>query len=636
MDKVWSTLLTVAVAVGVTGALWVAANLAFNQVRVDWRRFVGIAYGAMGFLVGILVAGNRVTVHSQGGFLAWVWLPAVLAFVCAVVGVALDLCSSRRLKRAIGIGAGVGIGVLLGLLVRERYQPALSIGPLLGWTVGGAVVVAAVNNLRKRNPVSGALVGGAIGAILGGWGSAQLGRGTIVESILAMTIPALLMGARLGMSSTPDSIGKARIDRRSRVVIFLGPALFFISIALVIPAIRTFYLSLLDARSAKFVRIDNYLETVKAKASWDSTKWTDMFTSRLFYLGIIALAIAVVVGVIAKKRTGRAVEIGNSTVAPLVVGVLLVLFAAFTSFRGTIVNNLWWVVTVVFFSTALGLAIAVLADGAKHEKLAKSLIFMPLAISLVGASIIWRFMYVPRDPTIEQTGVMNAVWVGLGRLSTGSGLPTIIGAVVIGGVLLGLVAVFGRAVVKRAWARTALPGIGMALVGWFFVRYTGIVGAGVGGFQVKKDGSIAPQAIGFFQEAPFNNMWLMVILIWIQVGFAMVIFSAAIKGVPTEILEAARVDGGTTSQIFWRITLPQIATTIGVVVTTLIVLVMKVFDIVKVVTNGNFGTQVLANDMYFQAFQSGNTGRGAALAIILFVSVLPVMIFNIRRMQSES
>ena len=93
------------------------------------------------------------------------------------------------------------------------------------------------------------------------------------------------------------------------------------------------------------------------------------------------------------------------------------------------------------------------------------------------------------------------------------------------------------------------------------------------------------------------------------------------------------VDGGTPSQIFWRITLPQIGTTIGVVVTTLIVLVMKVFDIVKVVTNGNFGTQVLANDMFAQAFQFGNTGRGAALAVILFVSVLPVMYYNIRRMQ---
>ena len=128
----------------------------------------------------------------------------------------------------------------------------------------------------------------------------------------------------------------------------------------------------------------------------------------------------------------------------------------------------------------------------------------------------------------------------------------------------------------------------------------------------------------------------MVILIWIQTGFAMVILSAAIKAVPDELIEAARVDGATPTQIFWRITLPQISTTIGVVVTTLIVLVMKVFDIVKVVTNGQFGTQVLANEMTQQAFTNSDTGRGAALAVILFLSVLPVMYFNIRRMQRET
>jgi alpha-glucoside transport system permease protein len=127
----------------------------------------------------------------------------------------------------------------------------------------------------------------------------------------------------------------------------------------------------------------------------------------------------------------------------------------------------------------------------------------------------------------------------------------------------------------------------------------------------------------------------MVILIWIQTGFAMVILSAAIKAVPTEYIEAARVDGATPSQIFWRVTLPQISTTIGVVVTTLVVLVMKVFDIVKVVTNGNFGTQVLANDMYANAFQFQNYGRGAALAVLILLSVLPVMILNIRRMQED-
>ncbi len=123
-----------------------------------------------------------------------------------------------------------------------------------------------------------------------------------------------------------------------------------------------------------------------------------------------------------------------------------------------------------------------------------------------------------------------------------------------------------------------------------------------------------PETIEFLAETPFNNMWLMVILIWIQTGFAMVIFSSAIKAVPTELTEAAEIDGATESQVFWRVTLPQILPTIGVVVTTLIVLVMKVFDIVKVTTNGQFGTQVIANQMFDAISIQQNFGLGAALA----------------------
>jgi alpha-glucoside transport system permease protein len=173
-------------------------------------------------------------------------------------------------------------------------------------------------------------------------------------------------------------------------------------------------------------------------------------------------------------------------------------------------------------------------------------------------------------------------------------------------------------------------------VGWFFLRFTGIIGGGVGGFRVLDDGTIDGQTVFFIQETPYNNFWLMVIFIWIQTGFSMVILSAAIKAVPTELIEAAKIDGATTSQVFWRVTLPQIATTIGVVVTTLIVGVMKVYDIVKVSTNGQFGSQVLANQMFQEAFSNRSQGEGAALAILIFVAVLPIMIFNIRRMQREN
>ena len=127
------------------------------------------------------------------------------------------------------------------------------------------------------------------------------------------------------------------------------------------------------------------------------------------------------------------------------------------------------------------------------------------------------------------------------------------------------------------------------------------------------------------QARPWNTFFLIVVLIWGQTGFAMVVLSSAIKAVPDEYIEAARVDGATESQIFWRIVLPQIRSTILVVVTTLIILVMKVFDIVKVMTNGEFGTNVVANEMFDQAFRFGNVGRGAALASVLFLAVLPLM-----------
>ena len=396
------------------------------------------------------------------------------------------------------------------------------------------------------------------------------------------------------------------------------------------------YLSFLDRKSKKFVGLKNYGATFTDHKSLDTRNWTQIFTSKLFVIGVIVLAIAVFVGVVSKRRTGRAVELGNPTVGPLLIGGLFVAFAVFTSLRGTVINNLWWVTTVVLASTAMGLAVAVLADNAKREKFAKALIFMPLAISFVGASVIWRFMYVPRDPSELQRGTLNGLWVGLGHLSTGSGLPTIIVGVVVALVLLGLLALVIRSLTSGRASKAVVPGVLALLVGWFFVRYTGLIGDGVGGFSFNAAGKFVPRPISFIQESPFNNFWLMVILIWIETGFAMVILSAAIKAVPDELLEAARVDGGTPSQIFWRITLPQIATTIGVVVTTLIVLVMKVYDIVKVVTNGNFGTQVLANDMAQQAFVNTNIGRGAALAVILFLLVLPVMFYNIRRMQKDS
>jgi alpha-glucoside transport system permease protein len=634
-EKIRGTLITVVIAVGASASIWIGANLLFNQVRSRWQFFQTVAFAIIGAIIGILLHGNLITIGSGDGFLSWVIGPLAGAASFGAVGLLLARTDDPGQRRLIAlVGSGV-IGLVIGAVIRDAYQPGLDPVAIAVYTLVGAAIGAGLSLLLKHRPVGGALIGAALGWVLGAWGAADLGDGSPATSIIAALVPALLIGTRLGMSTNPDYATRIAIDNRSRAVIFIGPALAFISVMLVIPAIRTAYLSVLDADSVDFVGADNYTAVFQDSNSLDLSNWTNMFTSIPFVIGVVLLVIAAFVGVSMKKRTGRAVEIGNPTVGPLVVGLLLVCFGAFTAMRGTLINNLWWVVVVTFFSTALGLAIAVLADQRGGERVAKSVIFMPMAISLVGASVIWRFVYTARDTSTEQTGVMNALWVGLGRLSTGSGIPTILTAAALGLAVIGLFILVARSLVRQTYARAVVPGIALILIGWFFIRFTGIIGGGVGGHTYNADGSVSGETVFFVQETPYNNFWLMVIMIWIQTGFSMVILSAAIKAVPTELIEAAKIDGATTSQVFWRVTLPQIATTIGVVVTTLIVGVMKVFDIVKVTTNGQFGSQVLANQMFQEAFSFQDKGKGAALAILIFVAVLPVMIYNIRRMQRE-
>lgn len=702
VSKVGSTLITVIIAVSGSAAIWIGANLLFNQVRRHWNRFSAIAYGACGFVLGVLISGNRVVTGSGEGegtlaqFASWVWFPLVAAAVTAVVGLLLAMNDELPVRLAIGAGGLGALGALIGILMRAEVRPELSIGALAGFTVVVAAIGAGLSVLRKRPPVGGALVGGAIGWFLGAFGAPDLGDGSVGWTIVACVVPLAVVGVRLAMHTNPDLQRRGVIDQRSRGVIFLAPALLFILATLVVPAIRTIYLSFLDDRGDEYVGFLNYRETFSDPNSWDLSEWSNMFGSAPFLIGLGLLVVFVILGLREKQLTGKVVEMGSPSMGPLVVGGLLLAFGAFAALRGTIINNIWWVIVVTSFSTGLGLAVAVLADNARLEKVAKSIIFMPMAISLVGASVIWRFMYVARDTTTEQTGVMNALWVGLGRLSTGQevaataitaaivliGLGALIGGIarrdwlrvvlavvltpllVIGLevvwngalgwegltpeqarvlfglavtlVFVGVLVPVARALVGRNYGRAVLPGVVAILLGWFLVRYWALIGTGVGGHRVNDEGEVTgAQAINFIQDGPYNNFWLMVVLIWIQTGFAMVILSAAIKAVPTEYIEAARVDGATPSQVFWRITLPQIGTTIGVVVTTLIVLVMKVYDIVKVMTNGNFGTQVLANNMFQEAFQFTNIGRGASLAVLILVSVLPVMIYNIRRMQKE-
>ncbi|MEQ8677053.1 MAG: sugar ABC transporter permease [Aggregatilineales bacterium] len=233
-------------------------------------------------------------------------------------------------------------------------------------------------------------------------------------------------------------------------------------------------------------------------------------------------------------------------------------------FRQSISNNILWLLIVPFFSTGLGLLVAVLADRIRWGPFAKSLIFMPMAISFVGASVIWKFVYDANlasagNDIPQQIGILNSIIVSLG------GSPT----------------------------------------DWITVSF-------------------------------WNNFFLMMILIWIQTGFAMVILGAALRGVPEETLEAARIDGASEVRIFFNIMLPQIMTTILVVITTIIITVLKVFDVVQVMTNGQWDTQVLANLMYDLMFRGGGDfGRSSAVAVVIMVAVIPVLVWNIRRFRQE-
>ncbi|NNF53359.1 MAG: ABC transporter permease subunit [Acidimicrobiales bacterium] len=255
---------------------------------------------------------------------------------------------------------------------------------------------------------------------------------------------------------------------------------------------------------------------------------------------------------------------------------------------------------------------------------------MPLAISFVGASVVWRLVYQSRDPSQSQTGAMNAAWVAIGRTTSDSSIGQIIWGILLVGAVLGFAYAAIRTLSNDVNMAVLYSVLGLIPIYLLYRLATGGFGA-----LGERNGEFRGEPIQTLSEGPWNNFFLMIVLIWVQTGFAMVILSAAIKAVPGEFIEAAKIDGANDSDIFWRITIPQITPTIIVVVTTVIVLVMKVFDIVRVMTNGNFGTNVLANAMYAESFQFRNVGVGSTLAILLFLSVIPVMVYNIRKQQKE-
>ncbi|HEX6423457.1 MAG TPA: sugar ABC transporter permease [Acidimicrobiales bacterium] len=281
-----------------------------------------------------------------------------------------------------------------------------------------------------------------------------------------------------------------------RPYVFVGPALVILAVFLIYPVINTIVISFGDRQGDGFVGLDNY---------------EFVFTNE--------------------------------------------------SMRRSIRNTAGWIVIVPLVATSIGLAFATLADRLRRgEAVAKSLIFLPMAISFVGAAVTWRLIYSFRPEGFgTQIGLLNGIKQGLGMSPT-------------------------------PW----------------------------------------------LQETPWNNLMLMVIMIWMQVGFAMVVLSAAIKSIPDEIIEAARIDGASELQVFRRITVPSIAPTIAVVATYMIINAMKVFDIVFVIGGAETNqTEVIAERMIRWFFLSNHDGRGAAIAVILFVAVIPVMFWNVRRFREQ-
>jgi alpha-glucoside transport system permease protein len=286
-----------------------------------------------------------------------------------------------------------------------------------------------------------------------------------------------------------------RLREHVRPFVFVGPALVILSVYLVYPAVNTLIISFKDRAQEAWVGLENY-------------------------------------------------------------GFVFTDAAMLRSIRNTII----WIIVVPLVAVGVGLAFATLADRLRRgEAVAKALIFLPMAISFVGASIVWRFIYSFRPEGYgEQIGLLNGALIQLG------GDP-------------------------RAW------------LSW----------------------------------EPWNNFFLMVIMIWLQTGFAMVILSAAIKAVPDDLLEAARIDGATELQIFWRIIVPSIMSSIVVVATTMVISVLKIFDIVWVMTGGETGTEVIAERMVRWFFRNDHDGRGAAIAVVLFVAIIPIMLLNVRRFRAE-
>lgn len=304
-------------------------------------------------------------------------------------------------------------------------------------------------------------------------------------------------------------------------------------------------------------------------------------------------------------------------------------------FMESLWNNMLWLIVVPAASTAFGLLAAQLTDRIRWGNIAKSLIFMPMAISFVGASVIWKLIYDSRDANLPQIGLLNALWMKFdgGPLSVLflRVVPALL-LLVLFGALLYLAVLLIRPLLRgKAGGLLIVAGrvVGAAIALWLGYE----IATWIYGVFANPMPYGTPQV--WLQKPFWNSFFLMAVLVWIQTGFAMVILSGAIRGVPEDTIEAAILDGANPFQIFFKIKVPQILSTIVVVWTTITIVVLKVFDIVLAMTNGQWETQVLANYMYDKLFRAFDTGMGSAAAMIIMALVMPILIWNVWNARRE-
>jgi hypothetical protein len=368
------TAIKVLAAVALTAALWIGANLLFDQAYDHWARFntlIGVLAGFVGYFLaeanGLLrsLFDDRVRIAGQGVFddlTGWRTQPFDVngllwgVIGAAALGLVMFLLSAPRRQLArlpLAVVGFIAFGFLTAFAFDESARPLIDWAKLWVCVVVGAALFGLIGLWRygpAKAPLS-VLTGAGIGWFVGGWGGGDVGDGNLLGVVYATVVPAAILGVRFGLTSPPDAPRRRRIDQRSRSWIFVAPALGFIAVGLLGPLIRTIYLSFYNRNGRESVGWDNYEEIFTNKNTVNFENWENIFTSRLFYLALALLALGVLVGIVAGRRTRQSFEGGPGSLLPILAGFFVLSCAILASIRGTIFNNIWWVIVVTTLAT---------------------------------------------------------------------------------------------------------------------------------------------------------------------------------------------------------------------------------------------------------------------------------------------